>query len=192
MRQIVKPENSLDAAAAQLFVLRSCVESSIPKPGLVVVTSAKRGDGKSLTAYALAEALSKGGHTVALVEPKADDRNLTASQVEEIARRLRAANEYIVLDADPLLATNITFGLAKVADALLIAVRLGRQPVFEDELLSKMIAVGGHPLLGVVSSTPKAIADFERRRKAGNLPLEWQRDVGPVPARQRMPQSVAG
>ncbi len=188
----MKAEQALDAVAAQLFVLRTCVESSVPRPGLVVVTSAKRGDGKSMTAYALAEALSKGGHSVALIEAKADERNIAASQVEEIGRRLRAANDFTIMDADALLASNITLGLAKVADALLISVRVGRAPALEDELLGKMIALGGYPLLGAIASSPKAIADFERRRKEGNLPLAWRRDIGVVPpARQRAPQSVA-
>jgi len=191
MRNIVKSEHSLDRVAAQLFVLRSCVESSVPRPGLVVVTSAKHGDGKSMTAYALAEALSKGGHSVALLEPKADERNIPASQVEEIAQRFRAANDFTILDADALLASNITLGLAKVADALLISVRVGRAPVLEDELLSKMIALGGYPLLGAIASSPKAIADFERHRKEGNLPLAWRRDTGEVPPRQRARHSVA-
>jgi hypothetical protein len=96
------------------------------------------------------------------------------------------------LDADTLLASNITLGLAKVADAVLISVRVGRPPALEDRLLNKMIALGRYPLLGAIASLPKAIADFDRHHKAGTLPFAGQRDFGNVPsAGQRVRANVA-
>jgi Mrp family chromosome partitioning ATPase len=57
-----------DAVAASMSALRARLESELPSPGLLCVTSALAGDGKSVTAYEVALAFTRAGHRTLLVD----------------------------------------------------------------------------------------------------------------------------
>jgi protein-tyrosine kinase len=52
----------------QMSVLRARVEAKIAPPGIIVVSSAARGDGKSLVASGIAESFASAGYRAALVD----------------------------------------------------------------------------------------------------------------------------
>ncbi len=73
-------------AAKAIGSVRAEIEVAITKPWVVVVTSAERGDGKTLVALALARSFAEAGHRTALVDinhhrPEAT-RSLNATAVE--------------------------------------------------------------------------------------------------------------
>ena len=69
MRQkSVEPPDSIESSAGQIELLRARVERQVRKPAIVVITSAKQGDGKSLTAFLLAKSFAKAGRRTVLVD----------------------------------------------------------------------------------------------------------------------------
>jgi Mrp family chromosome partitioning ATPase len=71
----------LAAIVHRLDVTRARVESEVAAPAVIAITSAARGDGKSLVATGLAYGLAGVGHSVLLVDGNADtaDRTSVAS-----------------------------------------------------------------------------------------------------------------
>ncbi len=61
----------LSAIVRRLDVTRARVEAEVAAPGIIAVTSAARGDGKSLVAAGLAYGLAAVGHAVLLVDGNA-------------------------------------------------------------------------------------------------------------------------
>ena len=59
----------------QMSVLRARIETKVATPGIIIVTSAAQGDGKSLVASGIAESFASAGYRVALVD--ASDASLT-------------------------------------------------------------------------------------------------------------------
>lgn len=65
--------------AQQFGQLRSRIEATFSDSTLLVITSAARGDGKSVTAFGLAGSLADAGHRVLFVDANADAPTLTRS-----------------------------------------------------------------------------------------------------------------
>jgi Mrp family chromosome partitioning ATPase len=213
MRAKARSQERSEGLNAQLSMMRARVESSVAKPAVVLVTSAWSGDGKSVTAYALAHSLTNAGYSVALVdaarnafpadsgEPRAtrptlvrfsQRRSLRSEHLEAFATELRAAHEFAIVDTDALLKSDVAMALVKVADAALIAVRLGRVPTDADELFLKMLRHTQIPLIGVVAVSAEAVEDFGRRRSAGTLPSGWHPpEAGTAPLWQQAVHAVA-
>ncbi len=63
----MKGRITLDSMVHEFRLLRNRIEAEIHAPGMVVVTSATDGDGAGLTAYGLAESLSKTNQRTVLV-----------------------------------------------------------------------------------------------------------------------------
>jgi Mrp family chromosome partitioning ATPase len=62
-------ESVLDnALEEQLQSLRGRIEADLPRPSLIVVTSAAAGDGKSLIAFGLARSMAQAGYKAAVVD----------------------------------------------------------------------------------------------------------------------------
>lgn len=57
----------------ELGVLRARVEAGVGRPAVVTVTSARRGDGKSLLARGLADSLAAAGHSTLFIDAATDD-----------------------------------------------------------------------------------------------------------------------
>lgn len=180
----------MDDTSAQFQLLRAHVEREVEAPAVVIVTSAEPGDGKSVTAYALAESLARAGRRAALVAgpgslltiaPElSDDAAETLSVVRvqkpasalkgkaatEFMRSTRAAYDYTIVDAGPLLTDDFALGLVGRVDGVLVSVRLGRPRSDEDEMTVRVIEQSNGRMIGVVAVLPAAIADFANRRPA--------------------------
>ncbi len=70
------------ATAQEFGQLRARLEATFSGPSLVVVTSASRGDGKTATAFGLAQALANAEHRVLLVD--ANTENPTLARVHRM------------------------------------------------------------------------------------------------------------
>lgn len=68
----------LAAIVHRLDVTRARIEAEVDVPGVIAITSAARGDGKSLVATGLAHGLAGVGHNVLLVDGNADGSNASS------------------------------------------------------------------------------------------------------------------
>jgi Mrp family chromosome partitioning ATPase len=69
----------------QFGQLRARIESTFREPTMIVVTSAGRGDGKSVTAFGLAASLAEADHRVLLVDANVDAPTLARAQHRPIS-----------------------------------------------------------------------------------------------------------
>ncbi len=72
----------LHQEAQQFGQLRARIEATFREPSTIVITSASRGDGKSVTAFGLASALAEADHRVLLI-----DANLDAPTLSRMTHR---------------------------------------------------------------------------------------------------------
>jgi len=161
---------------AQAQMLRVRVEAELGKPAVVLVTSAREGDGKSLTAYSLAAALVQCGHRVALVSRSSpeyrelpvvempNDLGSARDRLAPFVASMREAHDFTVIDADTF-SKSAALTLANLVDGILIAVRIGRAPTGDDEAIVGMLEQVGGRVIGVVATEASAIADFEGLRR---------------------------
>jgi len=169
---------------AQFQLLRSRIESDVPVPAVIFVTSAQPGDGKSTTAHGLFECLSRVGHRVVLVNANAeaqvaggiesggsansiipvqlDDRGASASRaaISTFVRDMRDRFDFTIVDGAPFLRSNVAMLLAGVVDGVLLTVRAGRSQTEEDEIMARTLDHSKANVLGVVAVTDPCIADF--------------------------------
>ncbi len=174
-------------------------------PGVVAVTSAVRGDGKSLVAAGLAYGLASVGHRVLLVDgnasaagagnagsaPKLDARpefdilayvsegtkgeparlglsgpgvlaSCTGETVRTTFARLREEFAYTVVDTAVLVESGMALVLATEANAVVIAFKQGRGAHEADREFVKVLKAAQTPVLGVVTTQPKAIREFSQ------------------------------
>ncbi len=150
---------------------------------MITVTSALSEDASSGVAGGLAAAFADAGHATLLVsnrgsssgaapahgdgrvglsrisadrltaEAKSDRSALVASIV-----RLRDDFAYIVVDAEPIVGSALAYELARAADAVLLAVKLGRRPCREDQATKKLLADCRARVLGVVPTNARLSA----------------------------------
>lgn len=179
-------KNDVESSSqAQYALLRAHVEREVRRAGVVMVTSAEAGDGKSLTAYSLALSLAQSGRRTALVNatgdpaampaiPDAPDqptlvsipRSLGSSLRETLAEFVgaqRASFDYTIVDSAPLLTDNLAMLLADCVDGVLVSIRLGRKPTDNDEAAMQVMDQCNGRVVGVVAVTPEAIDDFTDR-----------------------------
>jgi len=173
--------------------LRSLLELEQAKASLILVTSAKRGDGTDLLAHGLAEALASSGQATALVDASgaavpiaSGDRrprdgsvvphrrgpamsmialapDESSADVTAFAATLRERFRYAVIDGGALPQNELAAMLAGLADTLILAVRKGRMASREDDVLLSVVDGARRPVLGIVTVEPKAIASFTSR-----------------------------
>lgn len=164
-----RQEQSADDA---FVVLRATVDSFAAMPALVLVTSALAGDGKSTIALGLARAFADANVEVALVNGNADrpskaafnekhvsavsfpDRLGEISVPDEVTPRfiehLRERFAVTIVDAGTIAERGMTLQVARIADAVVLAVRHGRRHVKEDDQGIAMLRRVGARLVGVV------------------------------------------
>ena len=174
---------------SQFEILRARVEASVERPGAIMVTSAVPGDGKSLTAYGLAERLSAAGRRVALIDfaglrvshdrlrdearparsfpvLSLGDETLPSApspeQIKQFVRDARKWFEYVVIDAKPLLESRTAIVLAGSVDGVLVSVRHGRASGAADVSLVQALERGGARMIGVVAAMRNDIGNYER------------------------------
>jgi Mrp family chromosome partitioning ATPase len=153
-------------------VLRATVDSFTAMPAIVLVTSALAGDGKSTVALGLARAFADANVEVALVNGNTDrpskvaftEKNLSAVSFPDqpgalavpdevtpgFLERLRERFAVTIVDAGTIAERGTTLQVARIADAVVLAVRQGRRRVKEDEQGIAMLTRVGARLVGVV------------------------------------------
>jgi hypothetical protein len=181
-----------DSAGAEVQLLRAHIEREFKGPAVILVTSAKSGDGKSLTAGALADCLARSGRRTALVDttenaalPGHGDGSgalavyvpmprpktpLARQETAQFVADMRSSHEFTIIDSGALLSSEMTMAFAQSVDAVLLSVRLGRAPSDDDELTVRLLERLGARVLGIVASAPQAIALFRRRRSTSEQP----------------------
>jgi len=161
---------------AQMHLLRSRVGAELPMPAIILVTSAARGDGKSLVAHSLAESFLQAGNRAALVHltrdrternelpevaSELDDGNTGGGgRIEALATKLRAAYDFTIVDGGILLQGSGAISLAPLVDGVLIAVRVGRSPTDDDDSMMHALQRAGARVVGVVAAEVQAITEF--------------------------------
>jgi MinD-like ATPase involved in chromosome partitioning or flagellar assembly len=191
---IVQKSASGETASAEFQLLRAFVERAIPGRAVILVTSAKNGDGKSLTAYSLADCLARAGRRTVLVDATTEtsrdialpnpDRSrvicdlavyvampkpqvpLSREAAAQFVENMRASHEFTIIDSAALLTSEMAMAFAEAVDGVLLSVRLGRAASGDDELTVQLLDRCGGRVLGVVAASPQAIGQFERRRAA--------------------------
>ena len=175
---------------SQLEFLRAHVESVAASPATIMITSAKTGDGKTLTSYGLAERLADAGRKVVLLQIGSQDIELAANRNEAEARRafsivrlpqeedgssistpalrakineLRLTYDYTIIDSAPLLKSRVATLLAGMVDAIIVTVRLGRPSDSDDTSLVQSLGRADANVLGVVAASPDDISAFAAR-----------------------------
>ena len=164
--------------SAQLQMLRSHVEAELKSPAVVLVTSAHSGDGKSLTAHSLASSFVRTGHRVALISqsqgdpdgagparidlPEEDGDPAWRDRLSALVKRLRADYDFTIVDPGTFLGSDAAMALGRLVDGILLAVRVGRAPSDEDELMVRAIDHCGGRIIGVVATDEEAVAEFGR------------------------------
>jgi Mrp family chromosome partitioning ATPase len=151
-----------------------------------MVTSAQAADGKSLAAHGLADSLTKVGHRAVLVDTSSRSSTgperrsfpivtLSSEESGPMASReaiyafvgqMRTKYDYTIIDAAPLMSSSVAMLLAGAVDAVLLAVRHGRNPSEDDEVMVQTLKHIRAKVLGVIASAPESISEFKRIRNA--------------------------
>ena len=150
-------------------ILRLRVEDQAPIPSVVVVTSAQRGDGTTYVAGGLARAFAEFRHRTLLIDAHgAESGAVDHFRGEHVARLsvaamftndpndnvvktladLRAQYDVVIVDAPPVPGSSLALSLARAADGVLIAVRIGRRKSGADTEMMHLLAE--RRILGVV------------------------------------------
>jgi Mrp family chromosome partitioning ATPase len=167
-----KQEQAADDA---FVVLRATVDSFAAMPAIVLVTSALAGDGKSTVALGLARAFADANVEVALVNGNADRPSRVAFNEKHVSpvsfpdqpgaiavpdeitppflEHLRGRFAVTIVDAGTISERGMTLQVARIADAVVLAVRQGRRRVKEDDQGIAMLRRVGARLVGVVPVT---------------------------------------
>jgi Mrp family chromosome partitioning ATPase len=148
--------------------LRVFIEAQIALPALLLVTSGTEADNGGGVARALARAFVEAGKNAMVVDAIAGRmpdvpavRNDALDVVSVLPNRefgakldvLRAGREVTIVYAAPLLSHAAGLELARRADGVLIAVRLGRTIRREDELMKQVLEKLGARVLGIVQTS---------------------------------------
>ena len=72
-----------------------------------------------------------------------------------VVAKLRETYAVIVVDAEPMPISTVAYELAREADGVLVAIRLGRKPAPEDRTTMKLLEDCNAKVLGMVPTTPR-------------------------------------
>jgi Mrp family chromosome partitioning ATPase len=151
-------------ADTEAFVaLRATVQSATALPAIVLVTSAKAGDGKSTVALGLARAFAAGNVDAVYIDANRDrpsriicgEDHLSTVAMEhrpapEFFKDLRARFGVIIVDAGTISEPGAALQVARFADAVIVAVRHGRGRTKQDEAGMAMLTRIGARVVGIV------------------------------------------
>lgn len=89
----------------QLGVIRARVEAELHRPSVVTVTSAMKGDGKTMIALGVAEAMAKSGYRVLVIDAASISlpKRILAAEIDDVLGLIRPGDrsepDYIALSA---------------------------------------------------------------------------------------------
>jgi Mrp family chromosome partitioning ATPase len=151
------------ASDIQAELLSVRIEVELSKPAVVMVTSARAGDGKSLAAHSLAASLEKCNHRVSLLEMP-NEKGASHERLSAVVEEMRSNYDFTIIDAATFSGSRTVLSLARLVDGILVAVRIGRAPTAEDRSMVGILEQLGGNVVGVVATEAEAIANFERSR----------------------------
>jgi Mrp family chromosome partitioning ATPase len=181
-----------ESLVGKFELLRTRIESDLKSPAVLLVTSASRGDGKSVTAHGVATCFAEAGRRVALVDgqparnparasgttrsgltllplPLDEQRaNVSSQLIGRFVYQMREMYEFTIIDGAAFGRNNSPVVLAAAVDAVLLTVRLGRVPCDEDRLMCEMLEQMKAPLIGAIAVSPETINAFTSPRPIGD------------------------
>ncbi len=160
-----------------LQLLRVILNAKVPLSAMIVVSSACADDEQAELACGLAHAFSEAGRNTALISlydhgdaryyciTDADSRVFTGSffqapaspvELDSLVASVRAGHEIVIVASPPIIADSSALHLCRIADGVLLAVRLGRKVIADDENTVTQLQRVGANLLGVIAMEPPA------------------------------------
>jgi hypothetical protein len=174
--------------------LRVMLDARLPAPAVIVASSALDGDGQDELAYGVARAFAEAGERTALISLYGTDGNRPQRQVGRRPAQLRRItfsihgnrrnelngliaaarkdHDIVIVSSPPIVANSASLDLCRLADGVLLAVRLGRKITADDEHTTAQLKLVDAKLLGVIamrpadSITPEASAATEALKRA--------------------------
>lgn len=187
-----RKQNETPQLAAQAKLLRARIDSEIAKPAVILVTSAERDDGASLTAATIAGAFADTGVRTVLFNAtsnvqrsRRNDAHVNVCKPEvlhsrerlvEFVTTLRSSYEITIIEAPSIMENDAANALIAIADAALISIRVGRVAGDGDTLISRILERTEDCLLGIVTTDPDAIDEFEAAPSNPNWPISTRVD----------------
>jgi hypothetical protein len=129
--------------------LRVMLDVKLPPPAMIVVSSAFGNDGQRKLAKGLARAFAETGRDTAFITSRRTAKDLN-SQIADA----RSKHEIVIVAAPPILGNSASLDLCRIADGVLLAVRLGRKIAAEDESAAAQLNLVAAKILGVVAMRP--------------------------------------
>jgi Mrp family chromosome partitioning ATPase len=182
----------MDNVSQGFDFLRISVEGRLSTPAVITVTSARSDDGASLVASGLADSFADAGQRTMLVSASSrpvgvinGNPNLakttaaklvaenggTPSALARGLQHLRAEYAVVVVDADALPSSPLAYELARKADGVVVAIRLGRKPGKEDRTTLQLLQNSGCNVLGIAPTGAANVSGSTKR-----LPKEAEND----------------
>jgi Mrp family chromosome partitioning ATPase len=155
--------------------LRVLLDAMLPPSAMVVVSSAGGEDGQAELACGLAHAFRESGRKTALislygkgdaqpscitdVDPRIFSGSLfqaplTPIELDSLIADVRAEHEVVIVACPPVVTESASLHLCRIADGVLLAVRLGRKVTADDEYAVTQLQRVAATLLGVVAMYP--------------------------------------
>jgi hypothetical protein len=200
--------------------LRARIDSEVAKPAVILVTSAEHGDGANLTAYTIAGAFADTGVRTVLFDATSNVQNDRQSDgnsagsgsvgkrvlanvcrpevlqsrelLVDFVTSLRLSYEITIIEAPPVLESGTANALIAMADAALIAIRLGRVAGDGDVLISRILEDREDCFLGIITTDAGAIAEFEATSPKLPIPTRIEVQTTPVMNQSLVRQISAG
>jgi succinoglycan biosynthesis transport protein ExoP len=115
----------------------------------------------------------------ALYDREDEERVVADDELDEVVARVRARYAVTIVDAPAIPGSGGALQLARVADGLLVAVRLGRRPRAEDHEMKMLLGadglLGGKAVCGIVPTRP--VKRRSPRSRAAAVPVPSLSDV---------------
>lgn len=167
--------------------LRIMLDVRLPSSAMVVVSSACEGDGEDELAYGLAQAFAETGRRTALIklngyhdgmQGTADvESNFNGSrfhapaspnELNSLVTDVRYAHDVVIVASPPLGEQSASLDLCRLANGVLLAVRLGRKVTPRDQEAVEQLKRLDARLLGTVAM--RSVASTNGEREAANAP----------------------
>ena len=143
----------------QLRILRVAVEADVGAPSQILVASADESDGASALALGLARAFAAAGRSTALLRLDAAEQR-TGSALGLRLAELKAKYDVCIVEAAQVLESSVALEAARIVDAVILVVGLGRRVRRADRDVVPALTRFGARVLGVVAAEPRRLAEL--------------------------------
>ena len=134
---------------APFHALRVMLDARLPHAATIVVSSACDGDGQQELANGLVEAFAQAGRRSVLVSLY--DGSATPAELGKLLADARAEHEVVVVASPPLPTHSAALDACRLADGVLLTVRLGRKIMPADHDTVAYLERAAATVLGVVA-----------------------------------------